>query len=458
MAIVKIDNKISVIPTTQKISKWANDNLILDNPDYLKKVRMGFWTGNTPRSLQLFEKEGQILHFPYGTYYSLLELVPKDYTILDLTLSDNRKHYQPITELYDYQETAIMGMIKHRCGILQAPAGSGKTQIGVGVIQKLAYKTLWITHTKDLLAQSKKRAERYFGKEGMGTITEGKVDIGDRITFATVQTLANIDLSHYKHTWGLIIVDEAHRCSGTPTAMTQFSKVLNSLSSKYKYGLTATVHRSDGLIRATYSLLGGVIHTITDEEVGDKIMQVGVQMVETGVGLERKALNTDGTLNYQRLISYLVAHKDRNNLIVSYLITNDLRPSLILSERVGHLENLYDNLPDSLKEKSAVISGSTPKGERERVLQEMRDGDKIYLFATYQLAKEGLDIPRLEQLYMATPQKDYAVVTQSIGRIARQFEGKLNPICFDFVDNIPYLIKSFKKRKTNYNKKGCYYL
>lgn len=88
----------------------------------------------------------------------------------------------------------------------------------------------------------------------------------------------------------------------------------------------------------------------------------------------------------------------------------------------------------------------------------MRDGDKIYLFATYQLAKEGLDIPRLEQLYMATPQKDYAVVTQSIGRIARQFEGKLNPICFDFVDNIPYLIKSFKKRKTSYNKKGCYYL
>ena len=31
------------------------------------------------------------------------------------------------------------------------------------------------------------------------------------------------------------------------------------------------------------------------------------------------------------------------------------------------------------------------------------------------LAKEGLDVPRLERLYLTTPQKDYAVVTQSIG-------------------------------------------
>ena len=54
------------------------------------------------------------------------------------------------------------------------------------------------------------------------------------------------------------------------------------------------------------------------------------------------------------------------------------------------------------------------KLEREKALDEMRKGNKKYLFATYQLAKEGLDIPRLERLYLTTPQSDYAVITQSV--------------------------------------------
>ena len=88
----------------------------------------------------------------------------------------------------------------------------------------------------------------------------------------------------------------------------------------------------------------------------------------------------------------------------------------------------------------------------------MRTGKKKYLFATYSLAKEGLDIPCLERLYLTTPQKDYAVVTQSIGRIARTCEGKENPVAYDFVDNIVYLIKSYKKRCSIYKKNGCYFV
>ena len=88
----------------------------------------------------------------------------------------------------------------------------------------------------------------------------------------------------------------------------------------------------------------------------------------------------------------------------------------------------------------------------------MRSGEKKYLFATYSLAKEGLDIPRLERLFLVTPQKDYAVVTQSIGRIARTFEGKADPIAYDYVDDDPYLVRSYKKRCTTYRKNKCYWV
>ena len=144
------------------------------------------------------------------------------------------------------------------CGILQSPAGSGKTQIGISMIASLGKRALWLTTTKDLLLQSKKRAEQYMDKSLIGTITEGKVNIGTGVTFATIQTMCKLDLALYKDVWDVIIVDECHSCSGSPTKVTRFSKVLNSLSARHKYGLSATVHRADGLIKTTYALLGKV--------------------------------------------------------------------------------------------------------------------------------------------------------------------------------------------------------
>ena len=119
-------------------------------------------------------------------------------------------------------------------------------------------------------------------------------------------------------------------------------------------------------------------------------------------------------------------------------------------------------LPADMRKDAVMISGKmtskTGKAKREQALEDMRSGKKKYLFATYSLAKEGLDVPRLERLYLTTPQKDYAVVTQSIGRIARTFEGKADPIAYDFVDDIGYLVKSYKKRCTTYRKNGCYFV
>ena len=106
-----------------------------------------------------------------------------------------------------------------------------------------------------------------------------------------------------------------------------------------------------------------------------------------------------------------------------------------------------------------MIDGSmtTKKGkaEREQAIEDMRIGKKRYLFASYRLAKEGLDIPRLDRLYLTTPQKDYAVIVQSVGRIARTFEGKEQPICYDYVDDIGYLVNAYKKRCHHYRKSGC---
>ena len=118
-------------------------------------------------------------------------------------------------------------------------------------------------------------------------------------------------------------------------------------------------------------------------------------------------------------------------------------------------------LPADMREDAVMVSGKMTtkrgKAEREQAIADMRSGAKKYLFATYSLCKEGLDIPRLERLYMTTPQKDYAVITQSIGRIARTFPGKSQPVVYDFVDDIQYLVKAYKTRCRHYRKGGCFF-
>ncbi|HKL95027.1 MAG TPA: DEAD/DEAH box helicase family protein [Haploplasma sp.] len=120
----------------------------------------------------------------------------------------NELKMMPIQDLslYDYQEKAVDIVSSHTNGVLVSPTGSGKTRMGMALIGKLNVKTLWITNKIDLLTQSKKVFESFYSNKA-GQISGGKVNIQD-VTFATVQTLNNVDLTDFKDTFGLIIVDE----------------------------------------------------------------------------------------------------------------------------------------------------------------------------------------------------------------------------------------------------------
>ena len=459
--LVTISNNIKIKNPSTEIISWCQTHLKLPNPEYAKKARMGFWIGDTPKFLYLYEVHGDEIILPYGTFKQIRNMIQGSTITSDFKSPVSIDYGQPVP-LYPYQETAVEAAQNNYYGIIQSKAGSGKTQMGIALIKEYGRRALWLTHTADLLSQSKERAERYMDKSLIGTITEGKVNIGLGITFATIQTMCKLDLSQYKHLWDVVIVDECHRVAGTPTQMSMFAKVLNSLSARHKFGLSATVHRADGMIQATFALLGDVVYTVPDEAVADKVMQVGIKPIGTGVQISRECLNTDGTLNYARLINYLCDNHNRCMVIRNHVVQESDKSCLILSDRLEHLERLMRSLPLWMQREAVMISGKmtskTGKAEREQALEDMRTGKKKYLFATYSLAKEGLDIPCLERLFMATPQKDYAVITQSIGRIARTYAGKADPICYDFVDDIGYLVKSYKKRCATYKKNDCYFI
>lgn len=456
---IVIGSEIRVKGASRALQKWCTENLVIPNPEYASRARRGLWIGNTPKFLWLYRLEDTDLLLPTGTGKQLRAFLDQDDEVR-LDLADHgRIPFAGSVPLYDYQEAAVDAMVKNGCGILKSPCGSGKTQMGIALAARLSRKTLWITHTQDLLNQSMERASQYFDRSGMGVIAAGKVQIGSHFTFATVQTLCKLDLDQYRYTWDVIIVDECHRLSGSPAQVTMFYRVMNHLAARYKYGLSATVHRSDGMIKSTLAVLGEVAYEVPDEAVEDKTMKVRIVQIDTGIRAGRCCLDTDGTLEYSKLLPYLTENEERNQQIVKDMVRNASCWNLVLSDRLEHLRTLMGMLPDEYRSLAVMIDGKMTskraRAERIEAIEDMRSGKKHFLFASFSLAKEGLDIPRLDRLYLTTPKKDYAVVTQSVGRIARTFPGKTEAICYDYVDDIQFCQNQYRRRRTHYRKAGC---
>lgn len=242
-----------------------------------------------------------------------------------------------------------------------------------------------------------------------------------------------------------------HRICGTPASAGMFYKVINKLIARYKYFLTATPYRNvKGTEKAMFSLLGNTIIEIDKSVVADRIVQATIHKVTTEFeDIPEDCIEFDGTLKYSTLTTALAENYKRNDLILDLLEQCKDEYTLVLADRVGQLYSLHEKLGYG-----NVIDGKTKKDVRENAIQEVRDGKVKVLFATYGLAKEGLDIPRLSRLILASPHRDKATIIQSVGRIERKFESKTNPIVYDLVEPILYYENMWKTRKSYYRKNG----
>lgn len=453
---IKVSNILEVTNPTQEIQAWCKSHLILDNPDFYKKQRMGFSTYNIPKQLQLYEIRGDTYRLPFGCIDILWKRYGRDIKFENGIQPVRPFNYHSSINLYPYQQKAVNEALKVKNGIIVMPCGAGKTQTALQIIAKLGFKALWLTHTQDLLNQSKERAKLVFDCDGYGTITAGKVNIGSGLTFATVQTMAKLDLPQYKDEWGVIIVDECQHCAGSATKVTQFYKVINNLSARYKIGLTATPHRADGLTDSMFALLGNTIHTVSKEEVADTTCPVVVEPIPTEYAPADivDILKTDGTLDFQKLIADLISN-DVRFMRIMHEINSRQGAMIVLANRVEYLRRMMSAYEGKAVCLSGMSASKQSKAIRKKALADLQNGEIDCIFATYSLASEGLDCPGLRYVIFATPEKDERIITQSVGRVARKCEGKEYGTVLDFVDDFGIYKGYWKKRKKIYWRLDC---
>jgi len=445
---LQVNNVITLDPEAVPgflIQKIKSD-LTLPNPDYQQAVKYGFSTYGKNPEIKLFQVKDSGIALPRGYGPDLVKLLRKHgikYRMYDQRLTLHPVNFNSRIKLRKYQEPAVEKLIKQRQGGVSAPCGSGKTMILLEAMARIRQPSLWVCHTYELLNQTRDRAVEAFDMDldEIGVIANGKVTLGSRLTLALVQTLRDADLSDLSGRFGAIFIDEAHHLGAS-----SFFETVNAFPALYRLWASATPERGDGLTRMVHTAGGPVVCEIGLEDLPVIIPELAVIETEYNGHSE----------NYTELITDLIQNERRNRLIVDTVIKEAPgNYSLVLSDRIDHLHILADMIREAAPTlRVEILTGQMPKKQRVAIMERARNREIDVLLAT-QLAREGLDLPHLNRLFLVTPKRAAGATQQEVGRVMRPCEGKHDAVVFDFVDfNSPILRSQYWRRQDVYRQLG----
>lgn len=328
--------------------------------------------------------------------------------------------------------------------------GNGKTVMALFIAAKLGRRTMVVVHKEFLMNQWRERIRQFLPGASVGKIQGPVFDVDHDIVLCMLQTLCVRDLDAARLAgFGLVIVDECHH-----TSAQAFSKALHKVNFRYSLGLTATIQRKDGLGYIFQWFLGDVCHRARQESQSVQIQLLRFSSRDPAYSEELFIYG--GKVNMARMVSNICAFKPRTGYIVAELVnTLDARgvdgnncKALVLSERRNHLIEIERELK---RVRPEITVGYYVGGLSETQLKESEMCSVI--LGTFAMAAEGMDIPSLDTLLLASPKSD---IEQSAGRILRlkQSDRRNVPLILDLVDDFSVFRSMSNKRKKYYKKKG----
>jgi superfamily II DNA or RNA helicase len=355
-------------------------------------------------------------------------------------------------ELRDYQKEIMDIILDEYCtdiqnpsntlkpfggSIISIPPGKGKTVLAINLATKLSLKTLVVVNKTFLLNQWKERINQYTNAT-VGIIRQDKIDIsGKQIVVAMLHSVSmkNYDKELFQ-AFPLVIYDECHHLGAKV-----FSKSLIKVQAPYYLGLSATPERRDNMDKVFKYFLGDIKYRGKFEPNNKVKVKLYSYQIEHKL-FKSKFNFRNKQFMVPSMITNICKINERNdlifNIIKNILIAEPNRKILVLSGRVNssktekginHLEEISKKLSTDEK---FLDNWGYYVGGMKRIQLEI-SSEKQIILGTYDMAQEGLDIPDLDTLILASPLK--GDITQTCGRILR---GGANypPLIIDIIDQI----------------------
>ena len=295
----------------------------------------------------------------------------------------------------DYQADAVKAFYRPNTpgtgyGVVVLPCGSGKTVVGIGVLNELQCAALILTANISAVRQWKEELldKTTLSADQIGEYSGETKEIRE-ITVATYQILtwrsgAGEEFPHFsvfmKRNWGLIIYDEVHLLPAPVFRITAEIQAMRRL------GLTATLIREDGREKDVFSLVGPKRYDVPWKDLEQSGWIASAECVEIRIGLPQEDQIAYAVAGKRG--KYRIASENRLKLGVMKKLAarHDGEPVIVIGQYLSQLREAAQAL------NAPLITGQTPTALREELYRRFKTGE-VKTIVVSKVANFAIDLP-----------------------------------------------------------------
>ena len=347
-----------------------------------------------------------------------------------------------------YQKESIDAAVKFfnssgpvRHGLIVLPTGSGKSVVIANIAKELDGKTIVFQPSKEILEQNYAKFRSYGYRASIYSASAGQKRI-DKVTFATIGSVAK--KHHLFKEFKNIIIDECHLVNSNGGMYHDF---IHAIEGCKVLGLTATPYRLTSsmegamlkfLTRTRPRIFSDVLYIVQNNVLFDAGFLAKLKYFSFDI-IDRKMLQLNSTgsdyteaslRSYYRKIDFpKVTAYYANRLLLK-------RKNLLIFSSLIEEANAAARLIDG----AVVVTGTTEKRQREKILTDFKAG-RIKCLLNVGVLTTGFDYPELEAVLIARSTMSLALYYQIVGRAMRIHPDKEEAWIVDLGNNIPFFGK-----------------
>ena len=339
-------------------------------------------------------------------------------------------------KLRPYQEEAVKASVEFlqtksiANGLVICPTGSGKSVIIAEIAFRMNQNVLVLCPSKEITEQNYSKMKTYTDECSMYSASVGVKEIS-KVTFATIGSIRTKP-EEFK-AFRIIIVDEAHTVNAKGGMYKDFflkigARILGLTATPYRLVSSRFYTMLKFITRTRPVVFNQVIYCI---QITDLVNQGFLARLRyfylpcrdwDAGNLEK---NSNGSEYTDESIKNEYARVDFHHHMWS-VVERLKKPKdgtkrkgiLVFTQFVEDAERAVLCVPHS-----DIVTGKTPKKEREQKIADFRSG-KIEVLFNVNCLSVGFDYPELDTIVLARPTMSLALYYQQVGRALRPSPGK----------------------------------
>ena len=441
---------------------------------YMQKFKQKMWDGR----IRLFSPQGTLYngllphlqHFCEQRDYELtidpaFDLIVEEKDVLESYIKNLAVYNEEAKQITPYPEQIqafVEALHKGKRTIL-SPTATGKSLIIYCICHYLINKQiddnkkiLIVVPTTNLVSQLKDNFTEYslhdenFDAETLvHRIPQDKSkDSNKQIYCSTWQSIYKMPRTFFAQ-FDAIIGDECHEYE----AKSIKGILEKSTDAFFRIGLTGTLRDSKTNKLQIEGSFGPSIQVTTLKKAinDNRTSKIDIQFRHLLYNkVSHKAMSK---MKYHDEIEFLFDHKNRNKYIASIALSRQNQNTLILVQRIKHLNELHKLIELGNKKFNKnynviSVSGDSTDDERSharQIIDSVEEASNTIIIATFGVFQRGISMRKLDNIIFGAPSKSLVRVLQSIGRGLRKAEGKEQLTLFDLVDDV------VQNKKKNYS-------